>query len=136
MTNQEILRAIADGKELQQDWRGYYADVDHSLLLDLVSSHMRNPTMEPLKVRVKPEPKPDSVVGLYLSSGGGVWFDNGARPNNMVCTFDGETSELKSVRMIGRPDPEKMEQALRRISALHPKDCPLVEIIQARETLK
>lgn len=66
--------------------------------------------------RIKPEPESDSVLSLHLSCTGQTLFDYETKcPNNMVCTFDGETKQLKSIRMIGKPDPAVMEQLLREL---------------------
>lgn len=91
----EVLRAIADGKEVQfkNQISGAWVETNHVNL---------NPITHPeLEWRVKPEPKPD----VTLSSCIGIDVDNylfldvmaGA---NIIFTFDGETGKLKAAEVI------------------------------------
>lgn len=66
--------------------------------------------------RIKPEPKPDVSVTVHVAQGrsGTVLYSSHETPN-VVETFDGETGALKSIRMVGKPCPEKMESFLRKL---------------------
>ena len=67
--------------------------------------------------RIKPEPmhKPDFFVHTPLSFYDAEWGRT-FTATNVRFLFDGETHQLKSVRMIGKPDPTRMETALFNIS--------------------
>ena len=106
----EVIKAWADGAEIE-----FYNVLDASW--DKTPSPCWNASMQ---YRIKPVPKPDIVATIHLSSKGNVWFKADIAPcaMNMVATFDGETHELKSVHMIGKPCPEKMEAALIKIAGV------------------
>ena len=65
--------------------------------------------------RIKPEPKPDLFTYYKLRRSGFFYGLHSTEPEDAsVCAIlDGETKKLKSVRMIGRPDPERIEALLR-----------------------
>ena len=65
--------------------------------------------------RVKPEPKPDLLTYCEIRRSGFFYgLYSTESENASVCAIlDGETKKLKSVRMIGKPDPERMEALLR-----------------------
>ena len=90
----DVLRAIADGKEVQ--WRdtplGPWFD-EAGPLTPLTHAH--------LEWRVKPEPKPDVVVGervLYSQYCGARFVEDST--HNLRLTFDGETGALKKAEVI------------------------------------
>ena len=66
--------------------------------------------------RIKPKPmrKPDMFVRTPLSFYDAE-SDRAFTTTNAQLLFDGETLQLKSVRMIGKPDPDRMEALLRKI---------------------
>ena len=63
--------------------------------------------------RIKPEPKPDELTGFFYRS----CMVTACHPNeaSFLLFGDRETGKLKSVRMIGKPDPSRMEALLRKI---------------------
>ena len=65
--------------------------------------------------RIKPEPKPDELTGFFYRSG----MVTACHPNeaSFLLVGDRETGKLKSVRMIGKPDPEKMRLLLEKMAA-------------------
>ena len=65
--------------------------------------------------RIKTEPKPDLFTYYKLRRSGFFYGLHSAEPADAsVCAIsDGETKKLKSVRMIGKPDPERIEALLR-----------------------
>lgn len=87
----EVLRAIADGKEVQwydartAEWgkpRGY------------------TPLTYPeLEWRVMPEPKPDVVESLFVMPLATGQTRNDI-PHNLRLTFDGETGKLKNAEVL------------------------------------
>ena len=93
----EVLRAIADGKEVECRPKGYYGNVYWFTPTDIL-----NPIHRPdYEWRVKPEPKPDVVRFCFakmdaISPVGPSQF----RLDNLCLTFDGETGKLKSVEVL------------------------------------
>lgn len=96
----EILRAIADGKEVQFRNRGgsRWFDPEYG-----------NPIANPeLEWRVKPEPKPDIVTYANVGSYNGKYSVlTDAYPDkatltypNLRLTFDGETGRLKKAEVL------------------------------------
>ena len=63
--------------------------------------------------RIKPEPKPDQITDakIYMSRGF-LEMRIGADDGNIQIVVDG-ANVLQSVRMIGKPDPERIEALLR-----------------------
>lgn len=106
----EVLRAIADGKEVQflninDVWVDYDEDVHHSPL-----SRYKNT----LGWRIKPEPKPDVVYYACFDEKDVLeTTDHGEldscitkyhdkKLDSLKITFDGETGELKLAEVISR----------------------------------
>lgn len=90
----DVLRAIADGKEVQ--WRdtplGPWFD-ETGPLNPLAHAH--------LEWRVKPEPKPDIIVDRYVYILSGIdFYSNQFDVPNVRFTFDGETGKLKKAEVI------------------------------------
>jgi hypothetical protein len=85
----ELIKAWADGAEIEfcgvdNKWRPIEArDWDSNFLL-----------------RIKPEPKPDVVryTQAFMTSSG-TWGEP-SQFDNLKLTFDGETGELKSARVL------------------------------------
>lgn len=99
----EVLRAIADGKEVQwanpETCDGCWHDLDVDLFNPLANSVLR--------WRVKPEPKPDYFFygGYDGNSDGGALYvisnDVGISwTYRMKITIDGETNEPKHVELV------------------------------------
>lgn len=88
----EVLRVIADGKEVQarasalSDWEDITIDEDF------------NPFSDPKwQWRIKPEPKPDFKTYLTVRKGYTGDQTRNRYASDTVCfTFDGETGKLKS----------------------------------------
>ena len=95
----EVLRAIADGKEVQWRQRGNWNDVE-----DLTTSF--DPINFPeYEWRVKPQPKPDyCFYAFYDSQNRGclsvIPQNNSGWHYKIKITIDGETNEPKSVELI------------------------------------
>lgn len=94
----DILRAIADGKEVQCRALG---DFDYGFF----TPKLQNPiTDHGLEWRVKPEPKPDVVhirrVGQCIDGDLYMALAQTCAPN-IRFTFDGETGRLKKAEVIG-----------------------------------
>ncbi len=89
----DILRAIADGKEVQCRFPG-----KHSFFTPALHNPVSHPDLE---WRVKPEPKPDVVVdrNVYILSGIDFYSNQFDAPN-VRYTFDGETYKLKKAEVI------------------------------------
>lgn len=99
----DILRAIADGKEVQfkGEYSGEWLETNHVNL---------NPITHPaLEWRVKPEPKPDVVhdIKVWLSGNANeqvvlicTTVKRKARGSNLRLTWDGETGKLKAAEVI------------------------------------
>jgi len=89
----EVLRAIADGKEVQ--WKSKTSDWDSSPVLDpIIHQHLE------WRVKPEPKPKPDVVILHHVSERGYYLQLNPARVPNIKCTFDGETGKLKSAEAL------------------------------------
>lgn len=90
----DLLRAVADGKQMQRkDW-DEWVDCTHEAALVRISTGM--PT------RVKPEPKPD-VVRYALARPSYTTWEPTARldgMDNLRVTFDGETGRIKSAEVV------------------------------------
>jgi len=89
----DVLRAIADGKEVQFKHR-----ISHAWVTPEHVNPISNPEVE---WRVKPEPKPDVVVGervLYSQYFGAGFVEDST--HNLRLTFDGETGALKKAEVI------------------------------------
>lgn len=97
----EVLRAIADGKEVQVK----------GVECGWFTTTTLNPLSEPgYEWRVKPEPKPDMerFVHSYPSGMGNLFIEQQAAIRSMGgmatgflrMTFDGETGKLKSAEVI------------------------------------
>lgn len=89
----DILRAIADGKEVQFKHRITHAWVQADYINPITHSE--------LEWRVKPEPKPDVFLCRYI----GIDVDNylfldAMADANIIFTFDGETRKLKKAEVI------------------------------------
>ena len=91
----EVLRAIADGKEVQfkGEYSGEWLETKYVNL---------NPITHPdLEWRVKPEPKPDIVVDRHVCIISGIdFYSNQFDVPNVRYTFDGETRKLKKAEVI------------------------------------
>ena len=91
----DILRAIADGKEVQYQRQGKESWKD-------AKNPFNNPITYPeYDWRVKPEPKPDVCLCRYI----GIDVDNylflaAMADANIIFTFDGETRKLKKAEVI------------------------------------
>ncbi len=94
----ELIKAWADGAEIQfksalkEEWHDAEGNPDWH---------------ENLEYRIKPEPKPDVVLGhhfyaepsLHTPSRWCIVSDQD-KDNNILLTFDGETGELKSAEVL------------------------------------
>lgn len=101
----EVLKAIADGKDVQHKRRCFNVWKDaNSNYLECIADPLNNPDDE---WRIKPEPKPDVVKNFKASidikygdaiahSVSDEWIDC----SNLKLTFDGETGKLKSAEVI------------------------------------
>ena len=92
----DVLVAIAEGKEVQ--WQS----LSDGSWNDMPAIAYANPIIDPhLNWRIKPEPKPDFIqtrqVSYHDIDGLVVWV---GYTQNVEFTFDGETLNLKSVRML------------------------------------
>ena len=119
MTHNEILIAIAEGKQLQRNYvDNPWHDISADGTLEAIVMRMRNP--EPsygCSYRIKPEQNPDVVLWGYVGRNRASNFTGRMDVHdNVTATYDGETSALKSVRMIGEPCPEKMKTVLRKMT--------------------
>ena len=87
----ELIKLWADGAEIE-------CKVDSSKLNDWI------PCLHPfwdddsVEFRIKLEPKPDVVIGYYVTPQKEVHKE--AYTNNFQLTFDGETGELKSAEVL------------------------------------
>lgn len=97
----EVLRAIADGKEVQ-----FFNECWHTFNQDYHASPLSNPG-EIRAWRVKPEPKPDYCfyAGYNNNYGCGSLFVSrdcitSSWDYKIKITIDGETNEPKSVKLI------------------------------------
>ena len=88
----EVLRAIADGKEVECRPKGYYGNVNWFKPMDIL-----NPINRPdYEWRIKPEPKPDFKTYLTVRKGYTGNQTERRYASDTVCfTFDGETGKLK-----------------------------------------
>lgn len=110
MTNEEVLRAIADKKPLQRLIDDEWVDIDGINAIDYIRYNMVD-GQDTYKFRITPEPKPDIVLHMAIEPFYAT--RKTLKTANVIETFDGETHELKSVAMIGKPCPVKMEALLR-----------------------
>ena len=96
----EVLRAIADGKEVECRPKGYYGNADWFTTMNIINPI--NPITRPdYEWRVKPEPKPDFKTYLTVRKGYMGKQTELRYAFDTVCfTFDGETGNLKSVEML------------------------------------
>ena len=117
MTHNEILIAIAAGKQLQASHEGnLWRDITADDVLERVVAQMRL-SSHGHSFRIKPEPNPDVVLWGYVGRNRASNFTGRMDVHdNVTATYDGETSALKSVRMIGEPCPEKMKTVLRKMT--------------------
>lgn len=101
----EVLRAIADGKDVQRFENGKWVDVDEFKLYNW-HDPINNIDDE---WRVKPEPKPDYCFYAGYRDGktvGNIWGEDEKSyvdedlPYRIKITIDGETNEPKSVELI------------------------------------
>lgn len=110
MTRNEILQAIIDGKQFEDRAGFSWSDATHDSVLRGLGFGSSVP------LRIKPEPKPDVVVqggvNYNLCTSATTW---GLFGKNIAMTFNGDTGSLKSIRMLGKPCPEKMEAILRKL---------------------
>jgi len=93
----EVLRAIANGKEVQYHLPYYI------VWIDLKEGDVNNPIFQSdWEWRIKPEVKPDFVMKFQaISYGDRVLLGrNEWEVNNLKLTFDGETNKLKSAQVI------------------------------------
>ena len=125
------IKAWADGKEIEQRHpRSVYKD--YSVWHAFDGQWGKHQGWE---CRIKPETihKPDVVVNTPLSL-----FDaesgRAFTATNVQLLFDGETRHLKSVRMIGKPDPAQMEALLRKMAEEDLGFDTLTEIKEAMRT--
>jgi len=92
----EIIKAWADGYEIEYQWGGGWKQIPE------------HPTWPEGSVyRIKPEPKPDVVrYGFALLTEFGIAGVcdlgpiNGRGDNNIKLTFDGETGHLKAAEVL------------------------------------
>lgn len=94
----EVLRAIADGKEVQ--WRSPKGE---QIWYDAFFRPFTPITDPDLLWRVKPEPKPDTIVHGHFSLYGDFqahYFNSYVNNANVRITFDGETGKLKNVEVL------------------------------------
>lgn len=89
----DVLRAIADGKEVQ--WKsfatGEWNDVAYGAKVNpIIDTH--------LEWRIKPAPKQDFV--RYLSIFNISGYDQAAKHTNVAATFDGVTGTIKKVELV------------------------------------
>lgn len=91
----EVLRAIADGKEVQYQCQGEENWKD-------AKNPFNNPITYPeYDWRVKPEPKPDFLTRRYIGiDAHHYFFVDPMAEANVIFTFDGETRKLKKVEVI------------------------------------
>jgi hypothetical protein len=97
----EVLRAIADGKEVEcrygptGSWCAY---LDQSRLFSPLFCD------EMYEWRIKPEPKPDVVQAAFAKQVPGgftfTWVTMGFESANVKFTFDGENGKLKSAEVL------------------------------------
>jgi len=86
----DLIHAWAEGAEIQYRFNDEWSDVENPSFIDC------------FEYRIKPTPKPD-VVNYYYKSFGG--FERCLKTvctdkHDLICTFDGETGELKSAEVI------------------------------------
>ena len=92
----EILRAIADGKEVQ--FKGSNGEWIEPVSINPIHDSY-------LEWRIKPEPKPDAELYYNCSFGSGVVYCGKTggivfKPYNLRLTFDGETEKLKKAEIL------------------------------------
>ena len=107
------IKAWADGKAIEQRYLGGGGNDLWHRFTGHWSDDWTN--VNAWEYRIKPEPKPDVLLHLELRYSGFFYgLYSTASENASVCAIlDGETYKLKSVRMIGKPDPNRMEALLR-----------------------
>ena len=93
----ELLRAIADGEQIQLFYEsayedGYWSDASHELVLCQLDAGFTK------KWRIKPQPKPDIINKMFAEAS--PKLDNAWNTPNLELTFDGETQKLKAVRIL------------------------------------
>lgn len=94
----ELLRAIADGKELQI-WHkvdsihgGGWEDIGLTDIFTVIKRGF------PFNWRTKPRPKSDIITKMFVEAY--PKLENAWNRPNLELTFDGETQKLKSVRIL------------------------------------
>lgn len=93
----ELLRAIADGEQIQLLYEsayedGYWDDASHGLVISqIVNGYCK-------KWRIKPQPEPDIINKIFVEAY--PKLDNAWNTPNLELTFDGETQKLKAVRIL------------------------------------
>ena len=103
----EEKHAWADGKAIEQR----YASPEQNIYQDWHAFDRQWDKQLGWEYRIKPIPKPDVIVHKlmnFLDPCSEAVFTT----SDVIFMFNGETSQLKSVRMIGKPDPEKMRLML------------------------
>ena len=84
----DVIVAWAEGKEIQHIWHGKWHDWDTSNTPGFY---------EECEYRIKPEPKPDVVREVFMTSSTTSWCYTNP---NLRLTFDGETGKLKQAEVI------------------------------------
>jgi len=118
MTHNEILMALAAGKQLEVNYGANpWYDTSIVEVLERVGSEIQfGRTI--YRYRVRPEPKPDIVLWGCIGDCWSEFFDKDKQEHdNVQAIINGETGKLKSVRVLGKPCPEKMEAFLRKCVA-------------------
>ena len=119
MTHNEILKALSEGKQLQESHPGsHWWDMSAARVLRIVAARMQSDVDgHECTFRVRPEPKPDVVLWGCIGDCWSEFFDKDKQEHdNVQAIINGETGKLKSVRMLGKPCPEKMETVLRKMT--------------------
>jgi hypothetical protein len=117
MTQNEVLQAIIDGKEIQIKILKNWVSLTKSEAIKYV--FQMEIFSETYVFRIKPEVIPDFVQrkSIYCPEEGTIYFLTSSQPifNEAIYTFDAERRDLKEIAQVGKPSPQKMEALLRSI---------------------
>jgi len=111
MTNEEILRTLAEGKELQVRADGKWVTMSTEGTLRRVLNRVVSPIEYNAEFRIKPPP---TIAKTGYMSGTLVSAFNGDSDgtDNVRITCDSSNYKLLEVAQFGKPSPAKMEALL------------------------